>query len=95
MAVRIREAARATSATSTFFNPIESGDEGFVDGGSGANNLVYHMWTEAGDLWANTLGSRLEDKGSCLISVKTGESSIEPFRNNLLTVATTLKNLAT
>jgi len=50
VAVRKWEAARATSATSTFFKPIENGDEGFVDGESGANNLVYYLWTKAGDL---------------------------------------------
>lgn len=92
---KIWEAARATSAASTFFEPIEIGDEGFLDGGTGANNPVYQLWTEAGDQWRNPPEIRLEDQISCLVSVGTGEPSIEPFGTNMLAVATTLRDLAT
>ena len=46
---KIWEAGRATSAASSFFNPITIGDfrESFVDGATGANNLVYEVWNKA------------------------------------------------
>ena len=46
---RIWEAARATSAASSFFDPIKIGQFGeeFVDGAVGANNPVAQLWNEA------------------------------------------------
>ncbi|KAA6409974.1 MAG: hypothetical protein FRX48_06588 [Lasallia pustulata] len=50
---KIWEAGRATSAASSFFDPITIGDfhEGFVDGATGANKPVYEVWNEAQDMW--------------------------------------------
>ena len=46
---KIWEAGQATSAASSFFDPITIGDFGetFVDGTTGANNPVYEVWNEA------------------------------------------------
>jgi len=44
--VKIWEAARATSAATSFFNPITIGTESFVDGATGANNPINELWTE-------------------------------------------------
>ncbi|KAH8690367.1 acyl transferase/acyl hydrolase/lysophospholipase [Phaeosphaeriaceae sp. PMI808] len=46
---KIWEAGRATSAASSFLDPITLGDfeETFVDGATGANNPVYEVWNEA------------------------------------------------
>ncbi len=45
--VKIWEACRATSAATSFFDPIEIGQfrETFVDGALGRNNPVYALWT--------------------------------------------------
>lgn len=47
--VKIWEAARATSAASSFFDDITIAGEGFVDGATGANNPIFKLWTEAAD----------------------------------------------
>lgn len=96
--VTIWEAARATSAASTFFEPIEIGPdrEEFVDGATGANNPIFTLWNEAHDVW-DTRRSRnaLEKSLQCLVSVGTGIPTIAPFGNNLATIAKTLKAMAT
>ena len=50
--LRIWEAARATSAASSFFEPIKVGRnrQTFIDGATGANNPVRQLWNEASDL---------------------------------------------
>jgi predicted acylesterase/phospholipase RssA len=47
--VKIWEAYRATSAASSFFDPIAIGrfQEEFVDGATGSNNPVGEVWNEA------------------------------------------------
>jgi patatin-like phospholipase/acyl hydrolase len=47
--VKIWEVCRATSAASSFFDPIAVGryEEEFVDGGIGANNPVTELWNQA------------------------------------------------
>jgi predicted acylesterase/phospholipase RssA len=47
--VEIWQAARATSAATTFFDSIEILGEEFADGAFRANNPINEMWTEAGD----------------------------------------------
>lgn len=93
-AARIWEAGRATSAASTFFNPITIGPfhEGFIDGATGANNPVYELWNEAQDLWPS--GS-LEDKVKCLVSIGTGMPSLTPFNNNAIGIGRSLLAIAT
>jgi predicted acylesterase/phospholipase RssA len=55
---KIWEAARATSAATTFFKPITIGDETFIDGATGANNPVRYMLAEARDVFNNGKPSR-------------------------------------
>src|SRR5436190_717198 len=80
---KIWEAGRATSAASSFFDPITIGnfEESFVDGATGANNPVYEVWNEAQDMWPS--GS-LEDKIKCLVSIGTGVPSLTPFKDDLI-----------
>ena len=49
--VTIWEACRATSAATSFFDPIEIGPfrEKFVDGAFGRNNPIYALWTRMSD----------------------------------------------
>jgi predicted acylesterase/phospholipase RssA len=79
---KIWEACRATSAATTFFDPITIGpfDEEFVDGALGANNPIYELWTQAQDIWGDQLWGRLK----CLVSIGTGIPKKEPVRDDLL-----------
>lgn len=46
--VKIWEACRATSAATSFFDPIAIGRYGeFVDGATGANNPIRELWIQA------------------------------------------------
>jgi predicted acylesterase/phospholipase RssA len=64
--VRIWEACRATSAATSFFDPIAVGrfGEEFVDGATGANNPVRELWDQAQLAWGPEL---LESKVKCLM----------------------------
>ncbi|KAF2175261.1 FabD/lysophospholipase-like protein [Zopfia rhizophila CBS 207.26] len=90
---KIWEAGRATSAASSFFDPITIGDfkESFVDGATGANNPVYEVWNEAQDIWPS--GS-LEDKIKCLVSIGTGVPSLTPFKDDLISIGQSLLAIA-
>ena len=91
---KIWEAGRATSAASSFFDPITIGDfqESFVDGATGANNPVYEVWNEAQDIWP--CGS-LEDKMKCLVSIGTGVPSLRPFKGDLISIGESLLAIST
>jgi hypothetical protein len=92
--VKIWEAARATSAATTFFDPITIGDETFVDGATGANNPVNYLWSEAGDVWGDGEGLE-EHRVMCLVSVGTGSPSLVPFGPDVASVAKALKAIST
>ncbi|RYP46519.1 hypothetical protein DL768_007291 [Monosporascus sp. mg162] len=92
--VKIWEACRATSAASSFFDPIAIGryNEEFVDGATGANNPVVELWNQAQLMWGP---DPLEGKVQCLVSIGTGIPSLKPFRNDLLHIGETLVAIAT
>ncbi|KAH8648725.1 acyl transferase/acyl hydrolase/lysophospholipase [Tricladium varicosporioides] len=92
--VKIWEACRATSATSSFFDPIAVGryNEEFVDGATGANNPVWEVWNQAQLLWGP---QPLEGKIKCLVSIGTGVPSLNPFRDDVLHIGKTLVSIAT
>jgi predicted acylesterase/phospholipase RssA len=91
---KIWQAARATSAASTFFDPIKFGDEGFVDGATGANNPISQLWTEAGDIWGG--GASLKDSDiRCLVSIGTGIPTLAPFRSGAVQLGKALVAIAT
>jgi hypothetical protein len=92
---KIWEAGRATSAASTFFEPIEIGphSEPFVDGATGSNNPIRELWTEASDLWREE--GPLEDNIQCLVSIGTGVPALHAFGSKLSQLAHTLKEMAT
>lgn len=93
---KIWEAARATSAATTFFDPIEIGRYGerFVDGGLGANNPINELWREATDFYCPR-GGRLEDKIACLVSIGTGVDSLQNHTGTLSSAAKTLVAIST
>jgi predicted acylesterase/phospholipase RssA len=86
----IWEAARATSAAATFFDPIEIGRQRFVDGGTGMNNPVEIVLQEAVSVWPDAI-SRIQ----CLVSIGTGVPDLADFGDNLKEVVETLKAIAT
>jgi hypothetical protein len=92
--VKIWEAARATSAATSFFNPITIGTEGFVDGATGANNPINELWTEAYDVWNNGPGWKLEDNIRCIVSIGTGIPTLKAFQDSPVDVAKTLVSIA-
>ncbi|CAK7227499.1 hypothetical protein SEUCBS140593_006597 [Sporothrix eucalyptigena] len=89
----IWQACRATSAATTFFDPIAIGpfDEEFVDGALGANNPIYILWNQAQDIW----GDQLESKLQCVVSIGTGVPNLQPVRDDVLGIWKTLKDIAT
>ena len=91
---KIWEAGRATSAASSFFDPITISDfeESFIDGATGANNPVYEVWNEAQDIWPS---SSLEDKIKCLVSIGTGVPSLTQFKDDLIGIGQSLLAIAT
>jgi predicted acylesterase/phospholipase RssA len=92
--VKIWEACRATSAASSFFDPIAVGRYGeeFVDGATGANNPVYEVWNEAQLIWGP---ERLESRIKCLVSIGTGVPSLKPFQDDVFHIGKTLVAIAT
>ncbi len=84
---RIWQACRATSAATTFFPPLEMQGEKFLDGGLVHNNPVDLVYSEAMDLWPNTV--------PLLVSIGTGVAPEMAFQGSLLTIAERLKDMAT
>jgi len=89
---QIWEAARATSAATSFFDPIAIGPFGqeFIDGATGANNPVEIALEEARDIWPDTM-ERLQ----YIVSIGTGEPSLAAFGDNLLSIGKTLVRMST
>lgn len=86
----IWQAARATSAAATFFDPMKIGSQLYVDGGTGYNNTVEVVLDEAKSIWSNA-PSRIQ----CLVSIGTGVPDPADFGYNLKQVLATLKKIAT
>lgn len=87
---RIWEAARATSAASTFFPPIEIGADGqmFVDGAlTGSNNPIRTADVESKDIW--------EDADRLIISIGTGAAPGQSVLGNLADLAKRLAAIIT
>jgi ankyrin repeat protein len=91
---KIWEAVRATSAASSFFDPIKIGPylEGFVDGATGANNPIAEVCNQAKDLWSL---DNIEDDVQCIISIGTGVPSLKPFGEGLTDISAALVAIAT
>jgi hypothetical protein len=87
---KIWEACRATSAATSFFDPVTIGPFGqqFSDGATGWNNPVRQVLSEARKIWPNSAVQ-------CLISIGTGMPRISAFGDNLRDVARTLVRMAT
>ena len=91
---KIWEAARTTSAASLFFDPIAIGPENrlFTDGGTGANNPIRQLWTEAKEIWS---AEPLEENIRCIISIGTDIPSLKKFGKGILDLGKSLLSIAT
>lgn len=70
------EAALATSAATTFLDPVSIGARKYVDGALGANNPVDEVENETSNIWCpNTRDPKPLVK--CFISVGTGKKAID------------------
>ncbi|KAL5116347.1 hypothetical protein ACEQ8H_005695 [Pleosporales sp. CAS-2024a] len=67
----ICQAALATSAATSFFDPVQIGARQFVDGALGANNPVEEVESEAANIWSSGTGE-LKPLVKCFVSIGTG-----------------------
>jgi predicted acylesterase/phospholipase RssA len=83
------QAARATSAAPTFFDPLEIENIATLrDGGLLNNNPINEVIPE--------IQTEFDDRGiSCLVSIGTGVSKTESFGYGLISIAKACKNIAT
>jgi predicted acylesterase/phospholipase RssA len=87
--VKIWEAARATSAASTFFNPITIGPYGqtFVDGALKHNNPINLVDLESSEIWP--------EQDRIIISIGSGSAPGEDLLGNLKDLAKKLAKIVT
>lgn len=92
--VKMWEACRATSAASSFFDPVAIGryQEKFIDGATGAINPVWELWNQAQVMWCP---KPLENNIKCLVSIGTGVPSLKSFHDDVLHIGETLVAIAT
>ncbi|THY96535.1 hypothetical protein D6C93_04726 [Aureobasidium pullulans] len=95
--IKIWEAARATSAATSFFDPIIIGrfKQRFHDGATGANNPVNLLWREALREFAGDDNVRLQAELQCLISLGTGQPDEQEWTTKATDVINRLKEFAT
>jgi len=78
----MQKAALATSAATTFFEPVDIEGRWFADGGLGANNPVDEVEKEASDIWCSETGN-LKPLVKCFISIGTGHPGVKPYENGM------------
>jgi hypothetical protein len=90
--VRIWEAAKATCAATSIFDPVTIGPYGqrFVDGAASSNNPVWKLWEEAQQLWKDPIEPQIQ----CLVSIGTGASAYGSFGETPTELLKTLIELA-
>jgi predicted acylesterase/phospholipase RssA len=79
----IIEAALATSAATSFFNPVKIGPYGqeYVDGALTHNNPINKAWEEAQNILE--VGGDLRDRLKCIVSIGTGDPGTNPLPDTL------------
>lgn len=94
---KIWEAARATSAVTTFFAPIDITTDGttrqFLDGGLGQNNPINDLWIEAASQFCPA-GTALEPRIRVLLSLGTGRPRLSAFGDSIREIATSIIAIA-
>lgn len=91
----ICEAALATSAATTFFDPVSIGARKYVDGALGANNPVDEVESETSNVWCPETRDP-KPLVKCFISVGTGNPGKKAIEDNMLKfLSKTLAEIAT
>ena len=91
----ICQAALATSAATSFFDPVSIGARQFVDGALGANNPVDEVEGEATNIWIPETGD-LKPLVKCFVSIGTGHPGKKPLKDTVLGfLSTSLVGIAT
>ncbi len=91
----ICQAALATSAATTFFDPVSIGNRTFADGGLGANNPVDEVEGEAANIWCSQ-SADLKPLVKCFLSLGTGNPGRKAFEHSAIKfLAQTVVNIAT
>jgi len=88
---KIWEACRATSAATTFFEPIKIGRYGqeFADGGVLYNNPIQLVEREASAIWPDRMESAV------MVSIGTGSAPGGAFSGNLREIINAMKEIVT
>ena len=88
---KIWEACQATSAATTFFEPIVLGpyEQVFADGAVLYNNSIQLVHREAAELWPD----RIQD--AVLLSIGTGSAPGLPYEGNILNMVEAMKDIVT
>ena len=79
----ICQAALATSAATTFFEPVNIGNRTFADGGLGANNPVDEVEGEAANIWCAE-SADFKPLVKCFVSIGTGNPGIKGFEDSFV-----------
>ena len=89
----ILEASRASLVSSfgTKLVGIESAGQTFCDSSVGSNNPIRRLWAEAINAWPS---APLKGQLGCLISIGTGQPSIQRFNTNVKGMISTLQRIA-
>ena len=90
----IVDAARATSAATSFFESVTIGAREYADGALVANNPVNEVESEASNLWCPQTGN-LKSLVKCFISVGTGKPAKKGFDDAPRAIVQALKDLTT
>ena len=73
----ITQAAMATSAAVSFFDPVVIGHRTYLDGGLGSNNPVDEVEDEACEIWCRDAGiTELQRRTKCFLSIGTGHPGV-------------------
>ena len=79
----ICQAAHATSAATSFFEPVSIEDRTFADAGLGANNPVDEVEGEASNIWCPKTAD-LKPLVKCFISIGTGNPGLKAFEDSMI-----------
>lgn len=88
---KIWEACRATSAATTFFNPIKIGrhDQEFADGGVLNNNPIEVVKIEASTMWPGRFDNAI------MLSIGTGSAPGAEFKGNVKKIIKAMQKIIT
>lgn len=92
----ICEAAMATSAATSFFDPVAIGPAGqqYADGALVANNPVREVWTEAQNIW-DLRDGKIEERVKCIVSIGTGDPGMKPLPDSMTGLVSAMVSLVT